>query len=78
MSSRMIGYIIVLLVALALFTGCAAATPTSAGSLNPGDYTPLGGVQKNNMPTASDYASLQAAQSGTLNQPALVEFYADY
>ncbi len=70
--------IIIVVIAIAELAGCASATPTSTGLLNPGNYTPLGGVQKNNQPTTSDYASLQAAESGTLNQPALVEFYADY
>ncbi len=78
MSSWMTRWGIVFAVALALLAGCATATPTSPALLNPGNYTPLGGVQKNNQPTASDYASLQAAESGTLNQPAFVEFYADY
>ncbi len=75
MFSRMI---ILAGVALAQLAGCASATSTPQGLLNPGNYTPLGGVQKNNQPTTSDYAALEAAQSGALNQPALVEFYADY
>ncbi len=70
--------IILVVVALVLLTGCATATPTSSALLNPGNYTPLGGVQKNSQPTTSDYASLHAAESGALNQPAFVEFYADY
>ncbi len=79
MNNRMTGSgFILAVVALMLLVGCATATPTSTALLNPGNYTPLGGVQKNNQPTTSDYASLQAAESGTLNQPALVEFYADY
>ncbi len=65
-------------VALVLLAGCASATSTPPGLLSPGNYTRLGGVQKNNQPTASDYTALEAAQNGTLNQPALVEFYADY
>ncbi len=79
MFSRMTrGGIIAAAVVLVWLTGCASATPTPNALLNPGNYTPLGGVQKNNQPTTSDYASLQAAESGTLNQPALIEFYADY
>ncbi len=46
--------------------------------LNGGDYTPLGGVQKNDHPSSSDFADLQAAQNGALRLPAFVEFYADY
>ncbi len=78
MYNRVTRWAIAVLVALVWLTGCATATPNSPTLLNPGNYTPLGGVQKNNQPTTSDYASLQAAESGTLNQPAFVEFYADY
>lgn len=63
---------------LALFTACSANPTPGPISLNGGNYTPLGGVQKNNQPTASDIADLQAAESGALGMPALVEFYADY
>ncbi|MBI5034301.1 MAG: hypothetical protein HZB51_27585 [Chloroflexi bacterium] len=58
---------------------CASATPTPASiQLNDGAFTPLGGVQKNDKPTASDLADLQAAESGTLRRPVFIEFYADY
>ncbi len=52
--------------------------PTATGLLSSGNYTPLGGVQKNDHPTASDFADLQAAENGTLGRPVFVEFYADY
>ncbi len=60
---------------------CSSATPTQTPSsiqLNAGAYTPLGGVQKNDNPTTSDFADLQAAESGALHLSAFVEFYADY
>ncbi|MGB8647315.1 MAG: hypothetical protein WCF84_18910 [Anaerolineae bacterium] len=69
---------LIALIALFVQSGCNPSAPASPAALSPGNYTPLGGVQKNNQPTTSDYADLQAAESGTLNQPALVEFYADY
>lgn len=60
-------------------SACASATPTPASiQLNAGAYTPLGGVQKNAQPTASDFADLQAAEDGSLHLPVFVEFYADY
>lgn len=49
-----------------------------APALTAGSYTPLGGVQKSDQPTPSELADLQSAEGGTLGQPALVEFYADY
>jgi hypothetical protein len=58
----------------------AACSPGMQGSptqLEPGRYTALGGVRKSEQPTASDLADMQAAENGTLNEPALVEFYAD-
>jgi hypothetical protein len=72
------GFLLIVLASLA-FAACRAtssAPPTL--TLNAGNYTPLGGVQKNDQPTPSDLADLQAAENGTLGQPALVEFYADY
>ncbi len=73
--------VLVSLVCLLALAACnGGATPTAANSLSleQGHYTPLGGVQKNANPTASDLADLQAAENGTLGQPVLVEFYADY
>ena len=68
-----------ILAACVLLVACNSATPTPASvQLNPGAFTPLGGVQKNDQPTASDFADLQAAESGALHLPAFVEFYADY
>ncbi len=70
-----------ILIAIAIVSGlaaCSGGQATGPQSLTAGNYTPLGGVQKNNNPTASDYGDLQAAENGTLGQPALVEFYADY
>ncbi len=63
-----------------VLAGCAASTanPAPTPGLSPGNYTPLGGVQKNNQPTPSDLNDLAAAEKGTLGEPALVEFYADY
>jgi hypothetical protein len=59
--------------------GCGASSSTAPTvTLNAGNYTPLGGVQKNNQPTPSESADLLAAENGTLGQPALIEFYADY
>ncbi len=73
--------IVCMLVAASAFVtlaACASAPPTvSTIPLNDGRFTPLGGVPKSNNPTASDFADLQAAESGTLNVPAFVEFYAD-
>ncbi len=63
--------------ALSLFA-CTASPTAAPIHLQPGQFTALGGVQKNSQPTASDFADLQSAENGTLNQPALVEFYADY
>jgi hypothetical protein len=71
----------VVLIALASLSlaACRAGSPGSpALTLNPGNYTPLGGAQKSDQPTPSEWADLQAAEKGTLGQPALVEFYADY
>ena len=62
--------------ALGACRASSSAAPTV--TLNAGNYTPLGGVQKNAQPTPSELADLQAAENGTLGQPALVEFYADY
>ncbi len=66
---------------LALLAACAAGTPTGGSGplgLAAGPYTPLGGVEKNSNPTASDFTDLQAAEAGKIGEPALVEFYADY
>ncbi len=68
-----------IVVALGAFVLAACAgSETPAVLSRGGGFTPLGGVQKNNQPTPSDFADLQAAENGTLGQPALVEFYADY
>jgi hypothetical protein len=71
-----ISLIVLVSIALAACGTSSSAAPTVA--LKAGNYTPLGGVQKNDQPTPSELADLQAAESGTLGQPALVEFYADY
>jgi hypothetical protein len=63
---------------LVALTACSGTPTPGSINLQPGRFTPLGGVQKNSQPTASDVADLQAAENGTLNQPSLVEFYADY
>jgi hypothetical protein len=57
---------------------CAGPAPAAPIHLSGGQFTPLGGVQKNDRPTPSDIADLQAAETGRLNLPAFVEFYADY
>ncbi len=62
------------LVALA---ACSSAPHGSGIELQQGQYTQLGGVPKSAQPTASDLAEMQAAETGALNEPALVEFYAD-
>ncbi len=67
---------VVVLSLLGLIACSASATPGPI-QLTGGQYTPLGGVPKNNQPTASDIADLTAAQNGALQRPALVEFYAD-
>ncbi len=71
-------YTFVLLVLAALVLVACAGGETPPVLTSGGGYTPLGGVQKNNQPTPSDFADLQAAENGTLGQPVLVEFYADY
>lgn len=64
------------LVVLVGVSACAA--PTAAPlNLAEGRFTPLGGVRVSDNPTQSDFADLQAAESGKLNLPAFVEFYAD-
>ncbi len=63
--------------AFVLGIGCGANQPPLTITLGDGRYTPLGGVQKNDNPTASDFTDMQAAESGSLQQPAFVEFYAD-
>jgi hypothetical protein len=65
------------LIALAL-AACGGSSAAPTVTLKAGNYTPLGGVQKSDQPTPSELADLQAAEQGTLGQPALVEFYADY
>jgi thiol:disulfide interchange protein len=72
------GAALVALLAVAWLTACAGPTPAAPISLNGGQYTPLGGVQKNDHPTPGDVADPQAAGDARLNMPALVEFYADY
>ncbi|HEX9075400.1 MAG TPA: hypothetical protein VF932_06450 [Anaerolineae bacterium] len=67
-----------ILMLAACSSGQPASTTDSPLALQPGNFTRLGGVQKNYQPTASDFTDLQAAEAGTLDQPALVEFYADY
>jgi hypothetical protein len=63
---------------LALSACSAASAPTAAPiTLNPGNYSALGANPKPAQPTKSDLADLQAAQNGTLQQPAMVEFYSD-
>ncbi len=72
-------YATLIIVALGtLLLAACAGGETPAVLSRGGGYTPLGGVQKNNQPTPSDFADLQAAENGTLGQPALVEVYADY
>ncbi len=79
MSGRFLkGIALFLLASLALAACRASSSAPPTLTLNAGNYTPLGGVQKNDQPTPSDLADLQAAEKGTLGQPALVEFYADY
>ncbi len=75
-SSRLV--LVALLMPVIALAACGSAQTPGAVSLSSGNYTPLGGVQKNNQPTASDIADLQAAENGKLGVPALVEFYADY
>ncbi len=67
------------LAALALVALAACnATPTVVPiTLKGGNYSALGANPKPAQPTASDIADLQAAQNGTLQQPAMVEFYSD-
>ncbi len=74
---RILGVAAGMIVLLAL-VACGSSATSEQVLTNGGNYTPLGGVQKNDHPTASDFADLQAAENGALGQPALVEFYADY
>ncbi len=74
---RLAVWLWVLSLALAALAACSPPAPGSATQLEPGTYTPLGGVQKSAQPTSSDLADVQAAEKGALNEPALVEFYAD-
>lgn len=67
----------ILLIALPSLAACSPTPQGSPNQLEPGRYTALGGVRKSTQPTASDLADMQAAENGSLNQPALVEFYAD-
>lgn len=79
MRDRLFRGIALFLFASLALAACSASSPAPPTlTLNAGNYTPLGGVQKNDQPTPSDLADLQAAENGTLGQPALVEFYADY
>lgn len=62
---------------LLLLAACSG-TPTAAPiSLAPGQFTLFGVNPKSPNPGPSDVAGLQAAQAGTLGQPAFVEFYSD-
>jgi hypothetical protein len=61
-----------------LLVACGGPAPVTPIPLTGGQFTPLGRVQKNNQPTSSDTADLQATESGRLQLPALVEFYADF
>ena len=67
-----------MVIAFLALSACSSGQPAPTVSLGASNYTPLGGVQKNDHPTTSDLADLQAAEQGTLGQPAFVEFYADY
>jgi hypothetical protein len=67
-----------LLIAAGALGACGAVQATPTPLLTGSNYTPLGGVQKSEQPTASDLAGLQAAENGALGEPALVEFFADY
>jgi hypothetical protein len=64
------------LIALSACSGAAAPTAVPI-TLSPGNYSALGANPKPAQPTKSDIADLQAAQNGTLQQPAMVEFYSD-
>lgn len=69
--------VIFFLIAIAL-AACNAPAPTVAPiTLSGGNFTALGVNPKSQQPTPSDLADLLAAETGTLQQPALVEFYGD-
>jgi hypothetical protein len=74
---RILGVWLIVSMMLAL-GACSGSSQPSPVLTTGGNYTALGGAPKNDHPTASDFADLQAAENGTLGQPALVEFYADY
>jgi hypothetical protein len=66
-----------LLLAFVVVLGaCASPTPAPI-TLAPGNFTALGVNPKSDAPTPSNIADLQAAETGTLQLPALVEFYGD-
>jgi hypothetical protein len=70
--------VLVLAAVLLLALAACSATPTVAPiTLNEGKYSALGANPKPAQPTASDLADLQSAQNGTLQQPAIIEFYSD-
>ncbi len=75
--NRLRAVLFAVLLAPVAIAACSSAPQASPLQLNQGRYTPLGGVAKSTQPTASDLADMQAAETGTLNQPALIEFYAD-
>lgn len=65
------------IVALIASVGCSASPTVAPISLNEGKYSAIGANPKPAQPTASNLVDMQAAQNGTLQQPALVEFYSD-
>ncbi len=75
--NRLVVMLLAASLALVALAACSSTSQDSPLQLNQGQYTPLGGVTKSAQPTASDLADMQAAESGALNEPALVEFYAD-
>ena len=74
---RLLLSLVVSLVSVLALGACSAAPTAVPITLNPGNFTALGVNPKSAQPTPSDLADLQAAEAGTLQQPAFVEFYGD-
>ncbi len=74
---EMLRRLIFVFAAASLLAACTAAPTASAISLTPGNFTALGVNPKSANPGPSDLGALHAAEAGTLQQPAFVEFYGD-
>ena len=74
----MIVYIVIAASAILALTACTSAPPPlTTIPLGGGRQTRLGLPAKSANLTASEFAELQAAETGKLTTPASVEFFAD-